>query len=190
MIPRRLQAWTRSRPEAVNPAPMSGEDGNRNGTPSPNAFGRDQTIPSERSPRSYQDSRSERSGAIASAPSKWTIAFTRPGSRSSTRRTIETSRPSSAASCPSTSCWAFSRGIGSSSGSAYGTSSGRWNAPLDPIGAIARDPTADSAKNPPANPDSRAVARSMCAGSCPSQTRSARSLCPSRITGGIVRTGW
>ena len=39
---------------SVSPGPVSGEAGNRNGTPSPNAFGRDQTMPSERRPRSYQ----------------------------------------------------------------------------------------------------------------------------------------
>ena len=53
-MPSRLHARTRSRPASVSPGPVSGEAGNRNGTPSANAFGRDQTIPTERSPRSYQ----------------------------------------------------------------------------------------------------------------------------------------
>jgi acetyl-CoA C-acetyltransferase len=43
---------------------VSGDDGNRNGTPSANAFARAQTRPIERSPRAYQSSRFERSGAI------------------------------------------------------------------------------------------------------------------------------
>ena len=49
--------------------PVSGEEGQRNGTPCPNALGRLQTGPRERSPASYNTSRSSKFGSIASAPS-------------------------------------------------------------------------------------------------------------------------
>jgi hypothetical protein len=51
-IPRRLHALTSRLPASVSPSPTSGEDGKRNGAPFANAFGRAQTSPSERSPRS------------------------------------------------------------------------------------------------------------------------------------------
>src|SRR5262245_5626 len=44
-------------PRSVRPGPVSGEEGQRNGTPCPNAFGRLQTGPRERSPASYSTSR-------------------------------------------------------------------------------------------------------------------------------------
>ena len=47
----------------------SGEEGQRNGTPCANAFDRLQTGPRERSPASYNTSRSSKFGSIASAPS-------------------------------------------------------------------------------------------------------------------------
>ena len=92
-MPRPLHARTSATPASVSPGPVSGDAGNRNGTPSPNAFGRDQTGPSERRPRSYQSSRFERSGAIASAPSRCTIAATDPSRKSSTLRAMRTGRP-------------------------------------------------------------------------------------------------
>ena len=73
-MPSRLHARTSSRPAAVSPPPVSGDEGKRNGTPSAKSFGRDHTRPIERSPRSYQRSRFDRSAAIASAPSMCTIA--------------------------------------------------------------------------------------------------------------------
>src|SRR6201999_3685845 len=68
-IPSSPQRATSSRPASVSPAPVSGLDGARNGTPSPNQFGRLQTGPSERSPASYQNGSASSSGSIASAPS-------------------------------------------------------------------------------------------------------------------------
>src|ERR671935_166554 len=44
MMPSSLQAATSCRPASVNPGPVSGEEGNRNGTPSAKAFGRLQTM--------------------------------------------------------------------------------------------------------------------------------------------------
>ena len=63
---------------------MSGEEGKRKATPSANAFGRLQTRPTERSPRSYHSPRFERSAAIGSAPSMCTIAVIAPSWKSST----------------------------------------------------------------------------------------------------------
>src|SRR5262245_32612656 len=53
----RLQARISSLPRSVRPGPVSGEEGQRNGTPCPNAFGRLQTGPRERSPASCSTSR-------------------------------------------------------------------------------------------------------------------------------------
>jgi hypothetical protein len=65
----RLQAPISSLPRSVRPGPVSGEDGQRNGTPCPKAFDRLQTGPRERSPAAYNTSRSSKLGSIASAPS-------------------------------------------------------------------------------------------------------------------------
>jgi len=51
-IPRLLHSETSRLPASVRPPPMSGEEGKRKATPSANAFGRLQTRPTERSPRS------------------------------------------------------------------------------------------------------------------------------------------
>ena len=56
-------------PRSVRPGPVSGEEGQRNGTPCPNALGRLQTGPRERSPASYNTSKNSKFGSIASAPS-------------------------------------------------------------------------------------------------------------------------
>ena len=50
-MPSSLHARTSARPASVRPGPVSGDAGNSNGTPSANAFGRDQTMPIDRSPR-------------------------------------------------------------------------------------------------------------------------------------------
>ena len=50
--PSSAQRRTSAAPSGVSPGPVSGEEGNANGTPCANAFGRLQTGPSERSPRS------------------------------------------------------------------------------------------------------------------------------------------
>src|ERR1700737_712019 len=52
----RLQVAISSLPRS-KPGPVSGEEGQRNGTPWPNAFDRLQTGPRERSPASYNTSR-------------------------------------------------------------------------------------------------------------------------------------
>ncbi len=85
-MPSSLHVRTSARPASVRPGPVSGDAGNWNGTPSANAFGRDQTMPTERRPRSYQSCRFDRSSAIASAPSMCTIAVTSPSRKSSTDR--------------------------------------------------------------------------------------------------------
>jgi hypothetical protein len=56
----RLQALINSLPRSVRPGPVSGEEGQRNGTPCPNAFDRLQTGPRERSPASYNTSRNSK----------------------------------------------------------------------------------------------------------------------------------
>src|ERR1700726_870210 len=81
-IPNRLQAPISSLPRSVRPGPVSGEEGQRNGTPWPNAFDRLQTGPRERSPASYNTSRTSKFGSIASAPS---ICITGANKPSSTR---------------------------------------------------------------------------------------------------------
>src|SRR5215471_18533347 len=68
-IPNRLQAPISSLPRSVRPGPVSGEEGQRNGTPCPKAFDRLQTGPRERSPAAYNTSRNSKFGSIASAPS-------------------------------------------------------------------------------------------------------------------------
>ena len=140
--------------------------------------------PDRAQPAVVPGSRSERSGASGSAPSRCMIAFTRPGSSPSTRRTIVTSRPSSTASCPSTSRWASSRGIGSSSGSAYGTCGGRQRRRS---GAAGRR---RARRSRPRTRPRRAVARSMCAGSSPAPDPQHEVVVPVEDHGRIVRTGW
>ena len=76
----RLQARISSLPRSVRPGPVSGDDGQRNGTPCPNAFGRLHTGPSERSPAWCRTSRVSNSGSIASAPSIWRTAANAPAS--------------------------------------------------------------------------------------------------------------
>ena len=171
--PSRLQARTRlAAGRRSGPGPVSGEDGKRNGTPSAKAFGRDQTMPSERRPRSYQRSRSERSGASGSAPSRCMIAVTRPGSKSPTRRAIVTPRPSSAAASSSGDARApRSGGIGASSGSAYGAA---------PAPRAAPRPGRRARRSRRRSRPRRAVARSMCRGSCPRQTPQRRGRCGRR----------
>src|SRR5580692_4145712 len=61
-IPKRLQAPISSLPRSVRPGPVSGDEGQRNGTPCPNALGRLQTGPRERSPASYNTSKNSKFG--------------------------------------------------------------------------------------------------------------------------------
>ncbi len=73
-MPSWLQALTSALPASVRPGPVSGVDGNRNGTPWPKAFGRLQTMPSERKPAACSTSSMVSSGSIASTPSIWNTA--------------------------------------------------------------------------------------------------------------------
>ena len=134
--------------------------------PLANAFGRDQTMPIERRPRSYQSCRFDRSSAIASAPSMWTIAVTSPSRKSSTDRARPTGIAHSVSKSSSVIGAASSNGIGSANGMAYGVAGG---SPSSGEGTY-------SAKNPPANPASAAVSRSMCLPGSPRQRCSTRSL--------------
>ena len=70
MIPSSAQRVTSARPASVSPGPVSGEDGEMNGTPCANALGRLHTGPIERSPAAYQRSSASRPGSMASAPSR------------------------------------------------------------------------------------------------------------------------
>ena len=80
MIRSRLQARTSSLPRSVRPGPVSGEDGQRNGTPWPKTFGRLHTGPSERRPAWCSTSSASNSGSIASAPSMCRTAASTPSS--------------------------------------------------------------------------------------------------------------
>ena len=156
---------------------MSGEPGKRKGTPSPKAFGRDQTRPIERSPRSYHVSRSERSAASGSAPSRCMIAFTRPGTISSTRRTIatlEASRVAASSSRPAAPARGDGRRAQARRARAPGSSNG------SPGGRRARRSRRRSRRC-----RRRRRRRARVGGGAhvpPCQRRSARSLWPSRIT--------
>ncbi len=123
-IPSRLHAATSSRPALVSPPPTSDDDGKRNGTPSAKSFDRDHVGPIERRPRSYHDSRFERSRAIGSAPSMWTIAVTTPSRKSRAEVARPTGSAHNAANSSSAMRAASSCGIGSGSGIAYGISVG------------------------------------------------------------------
>ena len=67
-IPSSSQARTSARPASVSPGPVSGVEG-RERTPWPNAFGRLQVMPSERSPNACSAGSSSSSASTASAPS-------------------------------------------------------------------------------------------------------------------------
>ena len=92
-IRNRLQAPTRALPRSVRPGPVSGDDGQRNGTPWPNAFGRLHTGPSERSPAAYSTSSSSKFASIASAPS---ICSTAASASSARQRSISATCPANA----------------------------------------------------------------------------------------------
>ncbi len=95
-IPSSPQRRTSARPASVSPGPVSGDDGEMNGTPWANAFGRLHTGPIDRSPAPYQRSSASSPGSIASAPSRWSTAAGGPASspnarsRSAPHRAIRT----------------------------------------------------------------------------------------------------
>src|SRR5262249_2362347 len=63
-----LQARISVLPRSVKPGPVSGDAEERNGTPYPNALGRLQNGPRERSPAACKTSRTSKFSSMASAP--------------------------------------------------------------------------------------------------------------------------
>ena len=84
-MPSCAQRRTSAAPAGVRPGPVSGDDGNANGTPCANAFGRLQTGPSDRRPAACQRSSASRSGSIASAPSRCSTAASTPSASAPSR---------------------------------------------------------------------------------------------------------
>ena len=84
---------------------MSGEAGKRKGTPWPNALGRLQTSPIERTPAACQASSAARPGSIASAPSRCRTIASVPSARqrSSAATSVTTA---TAPSLAAASAWA------------------------------------------------------------------------------------
>ena len=180
-MPSRLQARTRSRPAAVRPAPVSGDDGKRNGTPSAKAFGRDQTSPIERRPRSYhsRDSTDPRRSARRLRDARSPL----PARLGSRRRLLHVDRKR---------CRASRRarlrpaplpraGSASASGTAYGVSVGSG---VRGRGDVQREEAAG---------ESRGLApssRSRCSVGSPRQRLRTRSLWPSMITAASYGRLW
>ena len=84
-IPSSAQRRTSARPASVSPGPVSGEDGEMNGTPWANAFERLHTGPIERSPAAVPQVERLEPGSIASAPSRWSTAAGGPSSSRNAR---------------------------------------------------------------------------------------------------------
>ena len=173
-MPSRLHARTSSRPAARQPATRVGRR-RESGTARLRRMrsGATRTSPIERSPRSYQSSRFERSGAIGSAPSMCTIAVTRPPGSRRPRSHASTGSSQSAAKSSSAIRAASSCGIGS--GKRHRVRD------LGRIGELRRRHVErEEAAGEPGR-QRRRRDRGAAVGS-PRQRRRTRSLCPSMIT--------
>ena len=123
---------------------------------------------------SYQSSRFDRSAAIGSAPSMWTIAVTSPVAEVvGRRRTRDRQRAQLRRRAPQRSASGLCvRDRLGGSGTAYGSL----------VGSGTRGDGTYSAKKPPENPAASAASRSRCSVGSPRQRCRTRSLCPSMIT--------
>src|SRR3954447_6293677 len=195
-MPSSAQRRTSAVPAGVRPGPVSGEDGNANGTPWAKAFGRLHTGPSERRPAACQKSSASRPGSIASAPSRCMTAARTPASRAASRS------PGARASrrCPSRSSASSRPAARVASGAAtswpIGSASGRLNAPSPGSGTRSSSPGVggEMGEMAPAKPPARARSRSRCPPGRPVTKPSASSrvivsLWPSKtgITGARLR---